>query len=228
MNISKHLLVLMAVILPLTLLSDLTPLKEYEKMWEQRSRDKRCQEEFAGWWGNENAISRILLRLHIMQKSYKSLLDVGCGFCKDYEPLKKSCPQAHYDALDISSTFVGLALERGIDAVQARVESMPYEDSSIELVFCRHLLEHLNMYQNAIKEMIRVASKEVIIVFFINPDKNSTDKMGMINVGGFTTYQNHYSKSKIEAFLKTLDKVKSFSWQDVKNKDESISHIVLE
>jgi ubiquinone/menaquinone biosynthesis C-methylase UbiE len=228
MNISKQLLLALSASLPLAVLAEITPLKEYEKMWEQRSKDKRSQEEFAGWWGNENAISRILLRLNIMQKGYKSLLDVGCGFCKDFEPLKKSCPQTHYCALDISSTFVSLALERGIDAVQARAEQMPYDDSAIELVFCRHLLEHLNSYQDAIKEMVRVASKEVIIVFFINPDKNTTDKMGMINVGGFTTYQNRYCKSKIEGFLKTLDKVKSFSWQDVKNKDESILHIVLE
>lgn len=228
MNVFKYSLLLLTANFSGLLFAESNQLKEYEKIWEFRTKDKKSQEEFAGWWGNENAISRILVRLHCMQKGYKSLLDVGCGFCKDFEPLKKNCPQVHYCALDIASTFVTLALERGIDALQGRVDQMPYADDSIELVYCRHLLEHLNSYENAIKEMVRVASKEVIIVFFINPEKNTTDKIGMINVGGFTTYQNRYSKSKIESFLKNLNKVKSFSWQEVKNKDESILHIIVE
>jgi len=206
---------------------DFAPLKEYEKLWEYKSREKKNQDEFAGWWGNENAISRVLVRLHIIQKEYASILDAGCGFCMDYDALKRSCPEIKYLGLDISSTFVSKAQERGIPVELGRIQNIPCLDSSIDVVYARHILEHLDTYQDAIKEMVRVANKEVIIVFFMAPDKSANDKGGMVNVGGYTTYQNRYSRSKMEAFLKTLDKVKSFSWQEVKNKDECILHILV-
>jgi len=208
--------------------ADVGPLKEFEKIWEFRTRDKENQKEFASWWGNENAISRILSRLHMIHKGYQSVLDAACGFCMDYDALKRSCPKIQYYALDMSSTFVTLAQDRGINVELGRIESMPYEDSFVELVYVRHVLEHMPSYQEAIKEMVRVASKEVMIVFFITPDHNIHDKIAMINVGGYTTYQNRYSRTKMENFLKTLDRVKSFTWQEVKNKEECILHLIVE
>lgn len=202
-------------------------LREYEKIWEYKTRDKKSLDEFAGWWGNENAVSRILARLHLCQKDYKSVLDVGCGFCVDYEPLKKSCPHLDYQGLDISSVFVKNAFERGIAAHLGRVQEIPFADSSFEVVYARHILEHLDSYQMAIKEMVRVAGKEVIIIFFSKPFDAAGDRLSFVDVGGYTVYQNRYSKSKLELFLKTIEKIKSFSWQEVKNKDESILHIIV-
>jgi|ERR1700733_730274 len=209
------------------IVAELSPLREYEKLWEYKTRDKKDQDTFAGWWGNEGATSRVLARLCIIHKDYKSILDVGCGFCTDFDALKRNMPEIEYKAIDISSTFITKALERGICAEVARVQQMPYPDSSIEIVYARHLLEHFDSYEQAIQEMVRVASEEVLIVFFIAPDQNGHDKPGMINVGGYATYQNKYSRPKMESFLKSLPKVKSFSWQEVKNTNECILHIIV-
>lgn len=209
------------------LLVNAVELREYEKIWEYKTRDKKSIDEFAGWWGNETAISRILVRLHVSQKHYTSLLDVGCGFCVDYEPFKKSCPNLDYQGLDISSVFVKNAFERGIAVHWGRVQEIPFADSSFEVVIARHLLEHLDSYQMAIKEMVRVASKEVIITFFSKPFEGVSDRLSFVDVGGYTVYQNRYSRSKLEQFLKTIEKIKSYTWQEVKNKDESILHILV-
>jgi ubiquinone/menaquinone biosynthesis C-methylase UbiE len=215
------------LVLPLSLLGDLSPLKEYEKMWEFRSKDKKNVEEFAAWWGTESAISRILARIHIVHKEYKSVLDIPCGLCTDYDALKRSCPDMHYVGIDISNAFVDKAKEKGIPALLGRIQESPCSDSAFDVVYSRHILEHLENYQDAIKEMVRVAKKEVLIVFFIAPDKSATDRSNVISVGGYFTYQNRYSKAKIEAFLGSLEKVKSFSWQEVKNKEECILHIMV-
>ena len=109
----KKLFVLSFLVVNCLALCDMSPLKEYEKFWEYKSRDKVMMEDFARWWGNENAISRILVRLHILHKEYESVLDVGCGFCVDYYSFKKSCPEIEYLGIDIASSFVSLAQERG-------------------------------------------------------------------------------------------------------------------
>ena len=164
-------------------MTDLKPYEEFEKLWVHGTSAKENQDEFAGWWGDSNGISRILVRLHIIQKGYKSVVDVGCGFCMDYDSLKRSIADIQYLALDISPTFMEKAIERGIPAELARVQNMPCADSSSEAVIARHLLEHLDSYHDAIKEMVRVASKEVIIVFFMAPDMGVNDKGGMVNIG---------------------------------------------
>ena len=228
MNVIKKLFILICLPVNCITSADLGPLKKYEEIWEYRTTDKKNQEEFAGWWGDANAISRILARLHILQKHYSSLLDAGCGVCVDYAPLKRSCPDMQYLGLDISSTFVSQAKEQGIPVEWGRIQNMPFADSRFDVVYARHILEHLDSYQDAMKEMIRVAAKEVLVVFFMAPDNSAKDKGGMVNVGGYATYQNRYSKLKMEAFLKTIDKVKSWSWQEVKNRDECILHIFVE
>jgi ubiquinone/menaquinone biosynthesis C-methylase UbiE len=226
MNLKKVLFITSSLI-SIPVMAELGTLRECEKLWEYKTKDKKNLDEFANWWGNEGATSRVLARLHIIHKDYKSMLDVGCGFCTDFDALRRSIPGLEYKAIDISSNFVAAAVAKGICAEVARVQQIPYADCSIELVYARHLLEHLDAYEQALQEMVRVAGKEVMIVFFIAPDQNSYDKPGMINIGGYATYQNKYSRSKMESFLKSLPKVKSFSWQDLKNTNECIVHIIV-
>lgn len=202
-------------------------LREYEKLWEQKSADKKFLEQCAGWWGNENAISRILLRLHTLKNKYTSVLDVGCGFCTDYDALKRSSILLDYMAVDICPTFVDQAQQRGIPARVARAQQLPFEDGSYDLVYARHVVEHTKDLPEVLKEMIRVAGREVAIVFFAKPTEMLVDRIQLVNVDGYMIYQNHYSKAKIESLLRSIEKVKSFSWQEVKNKDECILHILV-
>jgi ubiquinone/menaquinone biosynthesis C-methylase UbiE len=202
-------------------------LKEHEKLWEHKSSDKKFLEQCASWWGNENAISRILLRLYVLKNKYSSVLDVGCGFCTDYDAFKRSAPHIEYTGVDICPTFVEQAHKRSIPAQLARAQELPFNDSSYDFVYARHVLEHVKDFKEALHEMVRVARHEVAIVFFVKPKETPSDRIQLVNVDECMIFQNQYSKSKIESFLLTLPKVKSFSWQEVKNKDECILHIVV-
>lgn len=202
-------------------------IQDCEKWWDYTCRDKKIMDEVTGWWGNENAISRILARLHIVNKGYQSVLDVGCALCVDYQPLKRNISNLQYMGIDVAPVFVDRAHELNIPAQDGRVQKMQFADSAFDVVYARHLLEHLDSYQDAIKEMVRVAAKEVLIIFFSVPNDVIQDKISIITVHGHALFQNRYNKSKFEAFLKTLDKIKSFTWQEVKNRDEAILHIMV-
>ena len=203
------------------------PLKEYEKWWEIKCREKKSLDDFMLWQGNENAISRILARLHIINKGYQSVLDIACGLAVDYEGLKKSCRDLTYLGIDISPTFIAKVKERGIPAQVGRIQDIPCGDDAFDVVYARFILEHLDAYKDAIEEMVRVAKKEVLIVFFIKPTAAANDRMVVADTNGYPIYHNQYSKSKMESFLNSLEKVKSFIWQEVKHKDECILHIMV-
>ena len=81
-----------------------------------------------------------------------------------------------------------------------RAQNLPCQDSSYDIVYARHLLEHLDSYQDAIKEMIRVAKKEVLIVFFSSPEKSFDDKGEAVILNGYSVYQNRYSKPRMGLF----------------------------
>lgn len=201
--------------------------KDPERWWDYSCRDKNIMDQFIGWQGGENAISRILSRLYIINKKYKSVLDIPCGLCVDYKALKRSCADLEYLGIDISPLFVAQVKDLGIPAMVGKIQEIPCADASYDVVYSRYILEHLESYQKAIQELVRVAKKEVIIVFFCAPDNNNEDRMVIMEVHGNPLYQNRYSKLKLEAFLKSIEKVKSFSWQEVKNKDECILHILV-
>lgn len=227
MNFIKNVSLILALFLNSSLFANQNTLKEHEKWWEHACRNKTNMEQFIKWQGSENAISRILVRFHINNMQYKSVLDIPCGLCVDYAPLKRSCPDICYFGMDISPLFINQVKEAGIPAMVGKIQNIASTDSTFDVVYSRYILEHLDSYEEAIKELVRVAKKEVIIVFFIVPDNESHDRIVAVEANGYPIYHNRYSRSKLEAFLKSLEKVKSFSWQEVKNKNECILHILL-
>lgn len=86
-------------------------LLDYEKWWQTQCCDKKKIDQFAGWIGDENELSRIQVRNYISNKNFKSLLDIPCGLCVDYHALRKSCPDLIYLGIDITSLFVERAAE---------------------------------------------------------------------------------------------------------------------
>ena len=85
-------------------------------------------------------------------------------------------------------------------------------DSSYECVYCREVLEHLSYYEKSVSEFIRIASKEVIIVFFIPPNEQD-DQINYWEAEDL--YHNVYSKKKLEKYILANPKVEALFWSDV-------------
>lgn len=201
-------------------------LKEHQQWWEHNFEARG--NDFARWLGDVNADSRLGMRRHVKKMGYESLLDVPSGLCVDYYGLKSENLASIYQGLDITPKLVARALELGIHVKQGSIENIPWNDSSFDIVYARHILEHLDYYTVALKELIRVAKKEALIVFFIKPT-DQPDKINSAKDGSTQfdlLYHNHYNKAALERYISGFAKVNSLAWEHV-NDQEVILHIYM-
>lgn len=186
--------------------------------WDTNLSNERKFNEYLGWLGSENAESRVFIRDNIKDLDIKSMADFGCGPCIEYAALSGEGYEIDYLGIDSCVHLKELNESKGIKFLQAPVEKTGLEDSSYEISYSRHVFEHLPTYKDALKEMIRVASKYVVHIFFIKPeDEEKIDHWEEENL-----YHNHYSKKDIETYLKRNKKVKSFEWLDINNAENAL------
>lgn len=181
---------------------------------------------FASWLGNMNSVSRVAVRGYLKGKHYSSILDVPCGLCIDYFGFKKEQIAIKYTGMDLTQKLVVRAQDQGIDVKQGSIELIDYQDNSFDVVYCRHILEHLEHYKKAITETIRVAKKEVLVVFFMKPSDKQEDVIDLGFLDGHSVYHNKYSASKFQQYVLSHDKVSGIVWENI-DENEVIAHIFL-
>jgi len=88
-----------------------------------------------------------------------TLLDVGCGrgYWLKVLQQKTDLQLAGCDVFDLTPV-PGVAYQKGT------LDKLPFEDNSFDIVTCHHTLEHVKNIEAAIKELKRVARKQLIIV----------------------------------------------------------------
>jgi hypothetical protein len=69
----------------------------------------------------------------------------------------------HYVALDVSKSAVRYQAQKGRSVILGDVNYIPFKNKSFDTVACYDLLEHLVHPLDALKEMIRVSCKRVVI-----------------------------------------------------------------
>ena len=129
----------------------------------------------------------------------RNILDVGCGLGLDYEMYKEHYPNIEYHGIDICEGFIEENKKNfpEADFKVARIQDLPFEDNSIDLVTCRAVLEHIPEPESAIKEMTRVSNNYIAIIWFLIPREKEKIK---ITQSGF--YSNIYSEDRIMQCLK--------------------------
>jgi len=203
---------------------DLHPAEEYELWWEKNINNTLSISTFDEWLGDIHSTSRVLMRRHVQKMGYRSIVDVPAGLCTDYFGFKHDGIAIEYLGVDITPKLVARGLNQGIPIIEGDIKSLPFPDNRYEVCYARHILEHLNGYEEAISDLIRVASREVFITFFIHPQEkeviNSSYSFGQL------LYGNTYSKSNIEKFILSNPKTSDFEWEYVDGR-EIILHIYL-
>lgn len=199
-------------------------MQSWEQWWEKNLINVFSLESFKNWLGQENSESRIKCREHLKKMNYKNFLDVACGVCTEYFGFKKNEINIEYTGIDITPKLVKNANDLGINVKEGSIEAIPFADNSFEIVYARHILEHLDYYEKAIKELIRVAQKECFIVFFI-PPSTQDDKIDLATHYNYLLYHNRYNREKIEKFVLSLNKTKNIQWNELEK--ESILHIYI-
>jgi ubiquinone/menaquinone biosynthesis C-methylase UbiE len=102
------------------------------------------------------------------------VLDVGCGDGSLALDLSERT-QAKIFAAELTWKRVTRAKQRvrGLQAVQTSIYELPYADNSFPLVTCTDLLEHLDDPERAMRELVRVSSRNVLVTvpYKINIEK---------------------------------------------------------
>lgn len=171
------------------------------------------------WFANED-FERFEFILSLLNKDIKSILDVGCGNglfinklmnnLHTYKDLKKvSVVDRSYTALN--------KVREDVEKKQSDIISLPYPDSSFEVVTCLEVLEHLpiEVYLKALEEISRVAKSTIIIAVPFEEDLKSA----LVSCGKCQTSYNPdfhmraFDKQKISnLFNSKYFKVKSIGY----------------
>jgi 2-polyprenyl-3-methyl-5-hydroxy-6-metoxy-1,4-benzoquinol methylase len=95
----------------------------------------------------------------------ESILDAGCGEGFTMDKLIKSGIKAKLEGIEYSKESISFArkLFPNLIIKQASIYDLPYKDNSFDLVVCTEVLEHLREPEKAVKEMLRVSRKYLII-----------------------------------------------------------------
>ena len=102
-------------------------------------------------------------------KSEESILDVGCGAGHYYRSLKnKITVPFRYTGVDPYQILLDKARkawesETEVSFRLADIHSLPFEDDSFDYVMCNNVITHIPDIRKPLGELIRVASKRIII-----------------------------------------------------------------
>jgi ubiquinone/menaquinone biosynthesis C-methylase UbiE len=197
-------------------------LQEHERWWSLLETADQMR-VFTDSIGSVDGKSRLAALEHLKRGDYTSLLDCGAGTGVLYDCLLRSGSTIEYTAVDITPRFVADGRKRGLRFYEGSVENLPFGSGSFDVCYARHLFEHLRHYETALREMVRVAKREVMHTFFIPPGTQAERiSLRQTSFGvDAPCYYNAYGKSAIEQYVTQLDRVESCSWEEI---DDGAGH----
>jgi SAM-dependent methyltransferase len=156
-------------------------------------------------------LDRFLKKISLFVKPLNpdSLLDVGCGEGFVLSKLKndKVLPK-NVAGIDISDKALKMA-KSALSEVKfeiSDVRSLPYKDNSFDLLVCLEVLEHITDYKKALRELVRVSNKYLLISVPWEPFFSLANILRGKNVtllGKDPQHVNYWSKGKFNKLLVT-------------------------
>ena len=163
------------------------------------------------WIGDSTAESKVYFRNFLKEGDFSTIIDIGCGPATEYEGFKNDGIKIKYIGVDSSEYLYERNIIQNIPMILAPAHEIPVQDSSYEVAFSRHVLEHQPDFRPVIDEMVRVGSKLAVHIFFIKPaNYENIDFNPDTNL-----YSNTYQQSSIEEYLLKNPKVEEVEWKDI-------------
>ena len=145
-----------------------------------------------------------------------SILDYGCGSGTTYEALKNhfghSIGMIKYKGVDIIPKNTKWCKEQWPETnweVNPSIHKIDQSDKSWDVVYSRHVVDHMESFEGAMDEHKRVAKKLVIVILWtglLDGDeheiKNIVDQRGLPTEKLYPNeYTNNYSRKKVLEYL---------------------------
>lgn len=146
--------------------------------WDSRSR--RVSEVMSTGIRGTDHPSRAFVRNWLRQNPGLTMLDIPCGPGIEYEGIRSEGLDVTYIGMDLTQSMLDLFRRRypEADVRAGNILDIPLPDRSVDVVLCRHVLEHLEDYHPAVVEAVRVARKRVFLVLFLTPTHRVVRRTG--------------------------------------------------
>src|SRR6266576_596786 len=121
---------------------------------------------------HKNPIQRFLLALfykfllkEVRKINPESILDVGCGEGFTLSKLKEAGLRKKLEGVEYLDTAIALGKKErpDIHIKKGTIYDLPYKDNAFDLVLCTEVLEHLEEPEKALKELIRVSKRYMLL-----------------------------------------------------------------
>ena len=152
----------------------------------------------------------------------ESILDAGCGEGFAMERLLRSEVGKKIEGLEYSKDAItlGKKLFPNLTFREGSIYELPYRDNSFDLVVCTEVLEHLEQPVRALREILRVSKKYLIISVPNEPFfmiSNFLRGKNLSRLGNDEGHINHWNFLSLKKYLKKnglkIKKVKlPFPW----------------
>jgi ubiquinone/menaquinone biosynthesis C-methylase UbiE len=112
-----------------------------------------------------NRFNKNLIKI-IKEINPVSILDAGCGEGFIIKLISENIEdELKISGFDLSEQAVGFAgkANKDADIKAASIYNIPFEENSFDLVICSEVLEHLEKPEEALKEINRVAKRNIIL-----------------------------------------------------------------
>ena len=152
-------------------------------------------------------------QLYAIKKYVKpdmSLLDYGCGSATTFEAMRKNGFKNKYLGLDIipkNIEWCKANFPQGEWKVNEGIHTIDEPDRSWDVVYSRHVVDHMKNFEEAMNEHKRVSKDLVIVVLWVpfsNQDEHEIKNIDYRPSGGElfpNEYTNSYSKKKVLEYL---------------------------
>lgn len=177
--------------------------KKYRELFKLRAEGKLDDMECT------KSLYKILKPLYF---NGMKILDIPCGVGHYFRKIRE-LGNIDYLGIDFDSKAIDMAEEIWKDAPNARFEvqnvfNLSLKGDSMDIVFCHNLLLHLSDYKDALRELLRVSKKYLIIRSLFDEKKsiNSVDvaKDYLDVYPSGKIWYNTYARNDVAQFLKNL------------------------
>lgn len=131
-------------------------------------KDHQQEMYFGHSWNRYWHETRLLQILKMIRNlKFKTSLDVGCaeGYYIKLMAISQDSAELHLIGLDVSKNYLVKAKKEVPNAswVQGDVDNLPFRRSSIDLVLCSEVLEHVPNPKSAFNQLVQTSRKYVLL-----------------------------------------------------------------
>lgn len=139
------------------------PVENPHDFWDVNCASGPALESLRVETGHVDHPQRVAFRQFLTDMKIKSVLDCGAGPGWEVEGIRRDGIDVDYAALEVTRAYRQQLMALRVRVMNGSIDAIPHADKSFELVYQRHVLEHVEKWEYAIAEMVRCATQYVFI-----------------------------------------------------------------